>query len=137
MGKRRTLIVDKRQLQSDCPAPRLARTENFLVGSDPIHGVVQEVIPISIQQSLLYHLHYPTLAGQPGERGMYEIIGNRFYWPHIANKVYTIVKDCCKCARSKPSHRRRRPIQLFLASGPLKSGAVDILGPLLRTLHGD
>lgn len=54
----------------------------------------------------------------------------------LANEVYTTARDCCECARNKPSKKWRRPQQLFPTSGPLQLVATDILVPLPKTLIG-
>jgi transposase InsO family protein len=45
---------------------------------------------------------------------------------------------CDVCARNHIAEKRKtNPLKLFPAKGPLESVAMDILGPLLRTKHGN
>lgn len=88
----------------------------------------------SIQTHLLYHSYYPTLMGHPGERRMYNSVQSYHYWKQIANIVYTNVRDCRKCPLNWPSEKRRRPMPLLQANGPLEFVTMDISGLLLKTL---
>jgi hypothetical protein len=61
-----------------------------------------------------------------------------FYWPHMTKDVYETVRKCDASARNRISERRHTNfLQLFPAKGPLESVAMDILGPLPRTKHGN
>jgi transposase InsO family protein len=56
----------------------------------------------------------------------------------MAEDVYKTVRQCDACARNRISERRHtNRLQLFPAKGPLESVAIDILGPLPRTKHGN
>jgi Integrase core domain/Integrase zinc binding domain len=68
---------------------------------------------------------------------MFQTVRKTFFWPRIAEDVYETVRQCDLCARNRISEKRKtNPLKLFPANGPLKSVAVDILGPLPRTKHG-
>lgn len=56
----------------------------FLTQVVAIDRYVQKVIPTSLRTRLLCQLHYPTLVGNMGERGTYDMIIREHYWPHIA-----------------------------------------------------
>lgn len=58
-------------------------------------GEVQKNVPTSMQPRILYILHYPKLAGPPGERRMYDSMRCEFYLLHMANYAYVVVKDFC------------------------------------------
>jgi transposase InsO family protein len=52
--------------------------------------------------------------------------------------VYETVLQCDTCARNRISERTHtNKLKLFPAKGPLESVAMDILGPLPRTKHGN
>lgn len=53
----------------------------------------------------------------------------------MANKVYMTVRDCRECVRNKPSEKKQRPLQLFMARGALEFIVIDILAPLPKTLN--
>lgn len=57
-----------------------------------------------------------------------------YHWPNVANNVYTTVWISRKCAQKKLSNNHRRPLQLYLASGPMELFVMHILGPLPKTL---
>lgn len=58
---------------------------------------------------------------------MFDSMRRVYYWLHMAIEVYTPVRVCLKCVRSKPSEEGRRSLQLFLASDRLNFLAMDIL----------
>jgi Integrase core domain len=56
----------------------------------------------------------------------------------IAEDVYETVRKCDVCARNRIAEKRKtNPLKLFPAKGSLQSVAMDILGPLPRTKHGN
>jgi hypothetical protein len=56
----------------------------------------------------------------------------------MVENFYEIVRQCDLCARNRFLEKRRtNPLKLFPAQGPLQSVAMDILGPLPRTKHGN
>lgn len=107
-----------------------------VVGTAPIKGAPQKVFSMSLQPHFLYHLHFPTTAGHPGEKRMYDSMPKEYFWPHTASDGYTAARDCIQCYHNKRSGTRRRSLQLFLPSGPLEIVAMDIQGPLWKTLNG-
>lgn len=45
--------------------------------------------------------------------------------------------DCWKCAKTKPANENWSLLQIFIGNGSLKLVAVDIRGPLQKTLNGN
>jgi Integrase zinc binding domain len=88
--------------------------------------------------SILYVEHYPPSAGHPGAHRMFQTIRRTFVRPHIAEDVYEAVTACRVCARNSIAEKiKTNPLKLCPAKGPLESVAMDILGPLQRTKHGN
>lgn len=56
------------------------------------------------------------------------------YWSHVANDIEMTGKNCRECAGNKPAEKKRRPLQLFTAGGPLEFVAMYLLGRFLQTL---
>lgn len=59
------------------------------------------------------------------------------FWPPMANKVYTTLRDCGECLQNKPSEKRLRHLDLFSASRALEFVSVGIYGPRLKTSNGN
>jgi transposase InsO family protein len=69
---------------------------------------------------------------------MFQTIRRTFFWPKMVEDIYETVRQCDACARNRISERKHtKKLQLFPAKGPLESVAMDILGPLPRTKHGN
>jgi Integrase zinc binding domain len=69
---------------------------------------------------------------------MFQTIRKTFFWPRIAEDVYETVLQCDIFARNRISEKMKtNPLKLFPANGPLEFVAMDILGPLPRTKHGN
>jgi transposase InsO family protein len=82
--------------------------------------------------------HCPPSAGHPGAHRMFQAIRRTCFWPRIAEDVCKTVRMCDVCARNRIAEKRKtNPLKLFPARGPLESVAMDILGPLPRTKHGN
>jgi hypothetical protein len=109
-----------------------------LVRKSHYDSTVQVVVPQSLVSRILYPEHYPPAAGHPGGHRMFQTIRKSFFWPRIAEEVYETVLQCDLCTRNRISEKRKtNPLKLFPANGPLESVAMDILGPLPRTKHGN
>ena len=98
----------------------------------------QIVIPHSLKQRVLHINHYSRLAGHPGGRKLYQVIRKDMYWPALAIDCYATVRRCSTCAKNRMKLRQHvQQLQLFPASGPLESVAIDILGELIKTARGN
>ena len=112
--------------------------EGLLIRIAPSDGTRQIVVPPGLIRRVLYNEHYPVSAGHPGAHKMFLTIRRSFFWPGMAADVYETVRRCDSCARNRISENRRtNPLKLFPAKGPLESLAMDILGPMPRTRHGN
>jgi hypothetical protein len=56
----------------------------------------------------------------------------------MVEEIDETVRQCDLCTRNRISEKRQtNPLQLFPAKGPLVSVAMDVLGPLPGTKHGN
>lgn len=61
-----------------------------------------------------------------------------FYWPAMKKSIVEYCRKCDKCAARKPSKQRNRaPLGQYIVGEPMERVAVDILGPLPVTEHGN
>lgn len=104
----------------------------------PADGREQIFVPVFKRQAVMLREHNNPTAGNPGESRMFTAIRKFFYWPAMAIDVADLVRECHPCARNRMSlHRRATMMRLFPADGPNKKVAIDILGPLPRTVEGN
>jgi transposase InsO family protein len=81
--------------------------------------------------------HYPTISGHPGAKKMFKTFRKEFYWPTMVADVYDHVKLCHECTKENSTLRKRsKEITLFPSEQPLDFVAIDILGPLTKTIKG-
>jgi Integrase zinc binding domain len=62
----------------------------------------------------------------------------RYFWKNMYREIEDAVRSCEQCARNNVQERTRvNKIKLFPAHEPLEFVAIDILGPLPKTAHGN
>ncbi|CAN8075930.1 unnamed protein product [Agarophyton chilense] len=109
----------------------------YIVRRSTLDGSLQKVVPKALRPRFLYLAHYPRLSGHLGATRMYYTLRQQFYWPHMADDVYTFVGQCQSCVRTRGGIRKhRKNLKLFPAAGPLEFVAIDLLGPLPKTKKG-
>jgi Integrase zinc binding domain len=82
--------------------------------------------------------HFPVVAGHPGVSKMYASMRRKFFWNEMYKDVEETVRHCTVCAKNRVTERKRTSfLKLFPANGPLEFVALDILGPLPKTEHGN
>jgi RNase H-like domain found in reverse transcriptase/Integrase zinc binding domain/Integrase core domain len=110
----------------------------ILVRKAPLDKAEQIVVPPSLRHRILHFEHFPRVAGHPGVTRMFRSIRRHYFWEHMASDVANTVNNCTVCAKNRISERKRTSfLKLFPASEPLEYIAVDILGPLPKTEHGN
>lgn len=125
--------------QSDTLPHATYKCNGILITTASIDRALEKVVPVTLRVGVLYLSHYPTLPGHGQKRRMYSTrrCESPFFWPHIANAVYTIVHKCCSWAQKGSHVTHKQKIQLFIAAGPRNLVDTDILGPLPRTMTGN
>jgi RNase H-like domain found in reverse transcriptase/Reverse transcriptase (RNA-dependent DNA polymerase)/Integrase zinc binding domain/Chromo (CHRromatin Organisation MOdifier) domain/Integrase core domain len=140
LRREQTMDEDCKRLLATAPRTGLydLDKDGLLIRIAPSDGSRQTVVPSSLVPRLLYLEHYPAASGHPGAHRMFQTIRRTFFWPKMVEDVYETVRQCDACARNRISERKHtNKLQLFPAKGPLESVAMDILGPLPRTKHGN
>jgi hypothetical protein len=129
-----------RRLRNKTSARSLLDIEErgILVRVAPLDGVRQTVVPAALVPLILHLEHYPRTVAHPGVTRMLRTIRRTYFWPNMAEDVLETVRQCDACARNLITlSRRTNPLGLFPANAPLESVAMDILGPLPKTRHGN
>lgn len=101
-------------------------SDGILAGQSKVDGAVQKVVSawISCQDFVCVSLYCLKVSSR--ERRLYDTLCTEFYWPHMANDVFTSVSDC----QSGPPQDMRPPhVKTTIASapGPLESIEIDTL----------
>ena len=110
----------------------------FLVRRSPLDETLQRVVPTRLRPRVLYLAHHPRLAGHPGATRMYYTLCREYYWPHMASDAFSTVRNCTLCAAPRGTLvKNQNDLKLFPAGGPLSFVAMDLLGPLPNTAHGN
>ena len=96
------------------------------------------VAPKQLRRELFHHLHELRTGGHLGiKRTVYQL-QRRFYWPGLQSDVRTWCRWCVICAKRKSTHGRHRGLlKQSVATAPMERIAIDILGPLPKTVSGN
>ena len=110
----------------------------FLVRKSRIDGTLQQVVPKRLKARILYLAHHPGLGGHPGGTRVYYTLPGEYYWPPAANDAFSTVQNCASRTGTRGTLvRHQKDLKLFPAAGPLDFAAMDLLGPLPNTTHGN
>ena len=98
------------------------------------------VLPLSMREWVLQDMHDDPLGGAHlGYEKTYDRIRKKFYWPRMMSEIQQYCYACESCAKSKTSpHMKKAPLSPdTIPSRPFERVAIDILGPLKETYHGN
>ena len=103
-----------------------------------LHKGLQLVLPQQLVTEVLTKLHDATTGGHLGAKKTPERVRTRFYWVGQRRDVEEWCKTCQICAARKSEPKKcKAPLQIEPAKYPLERIAMDILGPLPETEHGN
>jgi hypothetical protein len=112
--------------------------DGIAIRKAPLDGCEQILIPLALRPRVLYLEHYPKSVGHPGVTKMFRSMRKRYFWRNMYREIEDAVRSCEQCARNNVHERSRvNNMQLFTAQNPLEFVAIDILGPLPKTAHGN
>ena len=98
----------------------------------------QLVLPVQCRSVVLHLAHDIPMAGHLGVAKSKDRVLQRYYWPGVFRDIANYCRSCEACQRSVP----RRPVRtqmvpMPLIAVPFKRIAMDLIGPLPRTQHGN
>lgn len=97
----------------------------------------QLVLPTQCWKAVLQLAHGMPLAGHLGKHKTAKRITQRFYWPTLYKDVEEFCKCCQTCQKCSKDRVARAPlIPLPIVTEPFGRVAMDIVGPLPRTMSG-
>jgi hypothetical protein len=96
------------------------------------------VVPSAVRDTILKAVHDNPFAGHLGITRTEERVRKRFYWPGIRVDVEKYVKHCAACAHhTSPVNLNRAPMGTIAVGEPFTFWAMDYMGPLPETSHGN
>ena len=112
--------------------------DGVLCRRDPRESdVVQIVLPKTLKHRVLRLAHYHPLAGHPGHSRLCGRLRRTYYWPQMSADAMVTVRECTHCAKNRIRlMKKTNPLKLFPAAKPLEQVAIDILGPLPKSISG-
>lgn len=82
--------------------------------------------------------HQDPVAAHLGKKKTEMKLRQHFYWPSLGPDVREMCTTCPECQKGAKKNRKRAPLQPFpIIDEPFRRIAIDIVGPLKRTNHGN
>ncbi|EER08353.1 gag/pol/env polyprotein, putative, partial [Perkinsus marinus ATCC 50983] len=88
------------------------------------------VVPVSLQQRILYAFHGSQLAGHPGRRNTYEAIKTKYFWWGLSTSVKKYVSSCLPCWRRKAVAAPYGYMRLNVLQYPWQFTSIDLITDL-------
>ena len=114
------------------------RRKHAAGGGGEDSAVEQLVLPKKFRKAVLNLAHSVPTAGHLGKRKTADRILQRFHWPGVHRDVASYCKGCAECQKLSRGKVCRVPlVPLRVISVPFERIAMDIVGPLPRSSHGN
>ena len=96
------------------------------------------VVPQSLVPLVIQSLHNGVGGGHLGLTKPLAKVKDRFFWPEMRSDVEDWCQQCSSCASQKsPSQTPQAPLVPTYVGYPMEHIALDLLGPLPTTRHGN
>jgi hypothetical protein len=96
------------------------------------------VIPKQYREQLLIQYHDAHFGGHLSAPKVFQRIRCKYYWPSMKDDIHKWCQQCELCAaRKRPRRYEKAPLCPIKAKGPFERIAMDVLGPLPKTLSGN
>ena len=96
------------------------------------------VPPKHLRQELLRSYHEGIGGGHLGLEKTYAKLKERFYWPRMKEDARLACYNCARCGARKCTNHASHGVLVTIAAGfPFERIAMDIVGPLLKTLRNN
>ena len=96
------------------------------------------VVPKSMHTFILNQLHDSPTGGHLGIDKTFHKVRDRFCWFKMRSFVEQWCKNCDVCAgRKSVKKKQKSPLQQYIVGAPMERVAMDIMGPLAKTKHGN
>ena len=116
----------------------LSLRDGVLYRTDPsADSVLQLAVPFSFQADILAAVHADVSGGHLGATKTIDKVKCRFFWPGMSADLRTFVANCQECMSRKSATTGRAPLQSMRAGFPNEIVAMDLVGPLPTSRHGN
>jgi transposase InsO family protein len=96
------------------------------------------VLPYALRDFVLQQLHDGPIGGHLGTKRTLERIREKYFWSNMRKDIELYCKSCIKCSKRKNAFPKvKGPLGTIQAGYPNERIAMDILGPLPQTNHGN
>ena len=97
------------------------------------------VLPQEFREGILLEYHDGALGGHLSPRKTLSRIRRKYYWPTIEEDVKNWCRECKICASRRDTGKRPKvPLKpMPVALAPMEQTAMDIVGPLPLSKHGN
>ena len=108
------------------------------VRCDAMGDHLQFIVPRSLDNEVLHHVHDSLFSGHLGQKKTKEKALQRFYWCGIRGDCDNLVAKCDECAKVKHLPRKpHAPLGDRPVGAPLDRLSTDILGPCPESSQGN
>ena len=107
-------------------------------GTTAMESRYQLIVPKELRDEVLAQVHGTETSGHFGVNKTLQRLKQRFYWPSCRFDVKQWCASCDKCSSKKgPRRKPKGPLKLYNVGAPMERIAVDVMGPLPVTRHGN
>jgi hypothetical protein len=87
---------------------------------------------------MLKHFHDAVSSGHLGAKKTFQRIAANVWWPKMRSDIFSCVKKCELCFRSKPAQNTRVGMHTARPSTePMEKLFIDFVGPLVSSKRGN
>ncbi|XP_071177861.1 uncharacterized protein [Mytilus edulis] len=98
----------------------------------------QKVIPENLKEGVLKQLHSSVTGGNLGIKKNLSKVRQRFFLFGVRKYIENLCNKCDVCAlRKRPNRKPNAPMRQYNVGAPLERVAMDIMGPLPRSIQGN
>jgi len=127
----------KNLLDTPTPTRFYENADGLLCRRGHREGTQQVLVPQTLVKDVLRAEHFCPWAAHPNGTRMYQTLRDQYYWPSLAMDVFGWVAACPTCAKNRLMGTQSEAcLRLFPATEFFAALAIDLLGPLPRTLEG-
>ena len=127
--------VELAQLAKDVKFPYIVRENGLFYQGKETELLV---VPKQFRSLILFEAHDGLLGAHLGIKRTEGKIMQKYYWPHIREDIRRYCNSCEVCQAIKnPVKPGRQPMRPIVVNGVFERIAMDVLGPLPLSHHGN
>ena len=112
--------------------------QKWISTQDNISSKLQLLVPKCLRKEALHSCHDILMSGHLGMNKTIKKIKGKFYWYLIGRDIKMHIKSCTDCSKNKmPRKKSKAPLVEYQVGFPMDRIAIDLMGPLVTTKHGN